>query len=262
MSNKRVRRWCMTLNNYSSDELYNVQSEFDNFNGCNYIIGKEVGEEGTPHLQIYVDFKGGRTFSRMKKINDRLHIEPAKGSFKQNIVYCSKDGDYITNIKNIEDIKAEPDEDEDSELEDELPSLELYDYQKQVLDIIKEKPDKRKIYWFWEPNGKAGKSCLCRHILINNPRSILVSGKASDIKCAIIAAKKKPKIVLWDIPRALKDDISYETLEEIKNGQFFSGKYESGMCIYNPPHIIVFANWNPAVHKLSSDRWVIEQITI
>jgi hypothetical protein len=50
----RYRNICFTLNNYTSQEyealLYN-----DNFKYV--IIGKEVGESGTPHLQGYGELK-------------------------------------------------------------------------------------------------------------------------------------------------------------------------------------------------------------
>uniref|UniRef100_UPI004049B2EE hypothetical protein n=7 Tax=Pseudomonadati TaxID=3379134 RepID=UPI004049B2EE len=59
----------------------------------------------------------------------------------------------------------------------------------------------------------------------------------------------------FDIPRSQLDYLSYTGIEEVKNGCFFSSKYESEMVLYNSPHIIVFANEEPTYHKLSSDRW-------
>jgi hypothetical protein len=49
-------------------------------------------------------------------------------------------------------------------------------------------------------------------------------------------------------------------MENVKDGLFFSTKYESGMVRYNPPHVIVFANVPPDVTKMSADRWVIKEI--
>ena len=46
-------------------------------------------------------------------------------------------------------------------------------------------------------------------------------------------------------------------MEAIKNGCFFSGKYESGMVRFNSPHILVFANEPPERTKLSQDRWCV-----
>jgi len=57
------------------------------------IIGYEVGEQGTPHLQGYVTFKYSKTLTAMKKINARAHWETARAE-EQAANYCMKDGDY------------------------------------------------------------------------------------------------------------------------------------------------------------------------
>lgn len=62
---------------------------------CTYlIIGKETGEDGTPHLQGYVRLRTKVRLSTMKQYLPRAHLEPAKGNDWQNKVYCSKDGDF------------------------------------------------------------------------------------------------------------------------------------------------------------------------
>lgn len=80
--------FCFTLNNYNEEE-YNELLSMD----CRYvIIGKEVGESGTPHLQGFVQFNSLKTLSGLKKVNGRAHWEATKGSIDQNVAYCSKDG--------------------------------------------------------------------------------------------------------------------------------------------------------------------------
>lgn len=44
------------------------------------------------------------------------------------------------------------------------------------------------------------------------------------------------EIVVMDIPKQV-EHISYTGIEEVKDGAFFSGKYESGMIVMNYPHI-------------------------
>lgn len=46
-------------------------------------------------------------------------------------------------------------------------------------------------------------------------------------------------------------------IEQIKNGIYFSGKYESQMKYDKPPHVVVFSNTMPDQSKLSADRWNI-----
>jgi hypothetical protein len=69
-----------------------------------------------------------------------------------------------------------------------------------------------------------------------------------------------PEIVIFDIPRVNKGQISYQALEQIKNGMLFNSKYESGMCRFNSPHILVFSNDEPHYESLSEDRWLIEEL--
>jgi hypothetical protein len=59
------------------------------------VIGKEVGESNTPHLQIYVEFSKAVYFNTIKKCLPTVHIEQAIASSQKNIEYCTKDNDYV-----------------------------------------------------------------------------------------------------------------------------------------------------------------------
>ena len=53
----RLRRWIFTLNNPVESEINNIKSRL-NENDCRFaIVGREVGERNTPHLQGFVHFK-------------------------------------------------------------------------------------------------------------------------------------------------------------------------------------------------------------
>jgi hypothetical protein len=83
----RARRWCFTLNNWTEEEYEKVKEI-----KCEYmIVGKEVGESGTPHLQGYVVFKGQKRQETLKREIPRAHLEVAKGSPTQNYEYCTKE---------------------------------------------------------------------------------------------------------------------------------------------------------------------------
>lgn len=73
---------------------------------------------------------------------------------------------------------------------------------------------------------------------------------------------REPKVIVLDIPRNVPDDfISYTCIEELKNGLFLSGKYESQIGAFvDIPHIIVFSNREPDYDKMSRDRWRICRI--
>lgn len=85
----RLRRFCFTLNNYTDDEYILIKTT-----QCTWmIIGKEVGAEGTPHLQGAVVLGTQRTLLGIKKLPGfaRAHIEPMQGTPEQSKVYCSKE---------------------------------------------------------------------------------------------------------------------------------------------------------------------------
>lgn len=62
---------------------------------CKYcIIAREVGEQGTAHLHIYIEFDHPVKWTTMKNSFPRADIEKRKGTAKQAVAYCKKDGDY------------------------------------------------------------------------------------------------------------------------------------------------------------------------
>lgn len=94
MNNDRARAWCFTLNNYSGEEYSSIE-QYCRTVGRYAIIGKERGEQGTPHLQGYISFSSARRFDAVKKgLGSRVHLERARGSADQNRNYCSKEGDF------------------------------------------------------------------------------------------------------------------------------------------------------------------------
>lgn len=90
---ERARSFCLTWNNPGDDAETLLRSTLDR-NASYAIVGREIGEEGTPHLQCYVQFKNARSFASVKASFPKCHIEKAMGSGVQNFEYCSKDGDF------------------------------------------------------------------------------------------------------------------------------------------------------------------------
>lgn len=83
----RFRRFALTWNNYTADSLDSIVNT-----GHSYIIvGQEVGDSGTPHYQIYVEYEQAKTFSSViKAFKKKAHVEVAKADAIKNREYCSK----------------------------------------------------------------------------------------------------------------------------------------------------------------------------
>lgn len=88
------KAYSFTLNNYSSEEYEQICSKLES-DAVYAIVGREIGESGTPHLQGYVIFKRAFRFNTIKdRYLPRCHIEESKGDAHSNRTYCSKDGDF------------------------------------------------------------------------------------------------------------------------------------------------------------------------
>lgn len=90
-SNPKSRGWCVTINNYTDEDLGYLRTI-----DCTYsIVGKEVAPTtGTKHLQCYFYWQNARSFNMVKTLFRTWHLEKAKGNSFQNFTYCSKDGDF------------------------------------------------------------------------------------------------------------------------------------------------------------------------
>ena len=244
-------KWCFTLNNYTEDNIKEISALLPLY--CRrYIVAKEVGDSGTPHLQGYVEFmKRERPLSKIPI--KEIHWEKAKGDIKANRDYCEKDGDVILSkgmpkplvLVTRDLLRPEQLKIADMFIEDEHPIFG------------------RNIYWFWEDDGNWGKSFLVTH-MIDFMGAMEVSGASNDILCGVCSwieqNEEAPRIIIFDIPRVNKGHVSYQAIEKIKDGKFFSGKYESGMCRFNKPHIICFSNEEPEFSNLSKDRWKVTEL--
>lgn len=88
------RFWVFTLNNWTQEQFYALM-ELDQDENVRYMVaGREVGENGTPHLQGYIEMKEKRTHNQMRTMIPGAWIDLRRGTQEQAIAYCKKDGQY------------------------------------------------------------------------------------------------------------------------------------------------------------------------
>jgi len=94
----RYRRICFTVNNWTAQEYASLLLWKPTW----LVIGKEVGEGATPHLQGAAILGTQMSLSTIKKIPGlaRAHIEPMMGTPQDSLVYCSKE-DPIPHIHGV-----------------------------------------------------------------------------------------------------------------------------------------------------------------
>lgn len=241
-------KWCFTA---FENEMEILETKIVKDPNLKYGFGRETcPTTGKIHSQGFLE--------STKKIRPKeyfktktVHWEKMKGSIKENVAYCSKEGKFTTNVKFRRPV------------EDPMEGRTLFGWQQEIMEIIWGKADDRKIHVYVDEEGGKGKSSFAKHLVMKHG-AISVSGKSADVKCAIVELLKNEdfdlEIVLWDLPRCIGDMVNYQSIEEVKNGLFFSGKYESGMACFNIPHIIIFTNSMPDTEKLSSGRFIIHKI--
>lgn len=247
----QLLNWCFTFNNYTHADIEILETYFKQF--CfKYCFQEETGENNTPHLQGVISLKKRARWSEFG-LPKAIHWEGCKQVTK-SYEYCSK---LKTRTGQIFCLNYT--------LPYTIEIKELYDWERNIINIISCEPNDRDIYWIHEPDGNRGKTTFQKYIYTTFPKVVVLSGKGADMKNGIVSYKKNsgelPEIVLINIPKSVDGDfISYTGIEEVKDMFFFSGKYEGGMVCGKNPHVLIFSNAEPDTSKMSADRWKIIMI--
>lgn len=95
LAKKPSSKWFFTLNNYTDEHIHRLIAMGDDWF---YVIGKEVGQSGTPHLQGTIWHKRNIPFDlkTMSILIPNSHLERVM-YFENAIGYCLKEGQVLTN---------------------------------------------------------------------------------------------------------------------------------------------------------------------
>ena len=295
-NNYQAKRWVFTLNNWTELEYSHILNNLDNYDYI--VVGKEVGEQGTPHLQGFVILKTKLRLNQVKRLLcQRCHLEICRGTPEQASDYCKKDNDFVEHGTLPAKQPKRPTEFErfrDWVLEQEapiseralilkFPSLygryygalkriiavlgpkpdlvrgELREWQQHMLEVVDGEPDDRGINFVVDPEGGKGKSWFTRYMLTTHDNCQRLSvGKRDDLAYAIDPEKR---IFLFDIPRGQSEYLQYGVLEGLKDQMIFSPKYESASKIlHDKVHVVVFMNEEPDLNAMTGDRYKITRL--
>lgn len=133
--------------------------------------------------------------------------------------------------------------------------VRLRDWQLKVLDLLHNQC-LRKVSWIYDAEGNQGKSVLCNWLMDNEGAFFCNGGKIADISLAY----QNQEIAVFDLPREIEEFTPYRTIECLKDGRFFSSKYQSCVKRFSPVKVLVLCNFLPDRSKMSQDRWDIYEL--
>lgn len=296
----RAKHWCFTLNNYTSEE-YRKIVDYLNSDHCIYgVVGKEVGESGTPHLQGYVSCRIRLTLRSIKVLlSDRAHFETKRGTPYEAAEYCKKDGDFVEfgevpvqtqgkrtdwellrdHIENSQErptkrslfllfpnLMARYESAVWQYIDSVLPPVQFTNsaprdgWQRELVDSLDGEPDGRTIEFIVDPVGNSGKTWLCQYLLQTREDVQYIRPGRRDDMAHAIDPNMR--IFLIDVPRLQMDFLQYSVLEMLKDRLVFSPKYHSvTKMIGHPTRVLVFCNEYPNPNALSADRVSVTQLS-
>lgn len=254
-TDQRARTWCVTLNNYTEDDLTHWTQRVccDRFGKLRFwCFQEEQGENGTRHLQAVFGWENAKKFCQVKSaLGIRCHIEVCH-NIKASIKYCSKRetrvGRIFTNLALADKVR------------DPLYMVPLKKWQVELEDWFLSEPDDREIRWYYDVAGGAGKSCFLKHLMLKYPGQILLAGGRARDMAFLAKNMSNYRMVVINLARGDFERVSYKGLEMIKDGMIVSTKYECASLLTDPPHVCVMANVEPNIHAMSYDRWNIIDI--
>lgn len=235
-----AKHYCFTLNNYTEDDITSILECFSS-KVLSYVFQEETGTNGTKHLQGYVEFKD--KCRPLNLINKRIHWEKTR-NIKASIDYCQKEdtrsGRIWMNIKSIRKHKH--------------INIELREWQTKLINVFKDEPDDRTIYWIYDPQGCGGKTTFAKYMIQNYPNDVtyISATKSADI---LTSVNDTSKLFIIDIPRC-SEFSPYNALEQIKNGLVCDSKLKkvTRSLMFDPPHVFVMSNHMYDRTKISLDR--------
>lgn len=195
--------------------------------------------------------------NRSKRI--KQEVEVAKNlSDDEYYEQCYEDGDGLMDYKIVIQQRNHKRQVEiRRHLREEAKSVTWKKWQQQVIDIIEQQPDTRKVHVILDPKGGVGKSFLVRNYgLLHRDKVLEVAASKKADMLYLASLKTGYDTVFIDLCREdVEGEFSYSAVEAIKNGVFCSTKYECKSVYTGPVHVVIFTNKDLDYSKLSMDRW-------
>lgn len=284
------KNWCFTNFDFHDCDWY-LKDKLLDFVG----IGDEIcPDTGRPHHQGFLQLKKKQSLGWLKNhLSKRCKFKMIRGTYQDNVKYCSEDGSYIcwglyseqgerndiyTTSKKIIDgtfnkcdvtdnamwIKYNGGINQSLEFHKRRRTrelrkaafldkhIELRPQQNYWLNCACSQKDDM-ILWICDYDGQLGKSYFQKYMKNMLNSCTIKNGATKDI--ALIY--KEEKYVCVNLTRTGEEKTNYSIYEDLRDGEIQSPKWDSYCYEFEPPVVMIFANFFPDIKALSIHRWHI-----
>lgn len=228
-------------------------------------------KEDTYDEDVCPRVRNGEAGPKQGKRNDLLNIKNMIDAGASYEDICEEEFSTVAKVDRFVKarIAARDAQKQKDELKAIFSSTLLWTWQHNLGVLLQDIPDPRKVFWFWESDGNKGKSFMARYLSVTADALILEAGRRVDLAHIFVTTIPTPKIVVFDLARTVAPaeegkhspiDVVYSLMESLKNGYIVSTKYDSKGLRFTVPHVVVFANFEPDLSKMSADRWQVMHI--
>ena len=150
----------------------------------------------------------------------------------------------------------------------EVENVELKPWQESLLKYVQQ-PHDREIIWVVGKDGNEGKSWFQKYVKsVFGTRRVVTGIDIKANNASIFQALRKCPIVTADIflfnigkSKTKFEQINYDALEKMKDGEAFASKYDSQQLKIRVPNVVmVFSNSPPNISQLAKVRFEVFHI--
>ncbi len=266
------------------------------------IVGEEVGDQGTPHLQGYIECKPPKRLSSLRRALEvaglpSAHWTRANGSAVKNKKYCTK-GDgrqeewgqptrqgQRTDLQDLQELAESGAS--FLKMAREMPQAHArhHGWARMVREAAMKERALKRIKTSLGDSLRPWQAEIMERLAVQTERKVMwvweeTGGLGKSWLGRYLAVHKGAYVctggklvdiayafneeehVVLDLARDQVDTVPYRFLEGVKNGVLTSTKYKSQTKYFDPAKVVVFANFPPDRSKLSADRWDVRHIAV
>ena len=244
---KKIRSDNMKLHKHEKDNVQKYKMKI-----CPICNKAMIYTNLTRHMRLHAKQSFSKLVDEIKTDQKRNKEDFERGVFIKDYILKQKIDPAILRREHQKAVKTS--------INSPLLDVVLKPWQEKLLKLIK--PSEREIIWIVGKDGNEGKSWFQNYLKNTHGASRVFQASIKKNSEGVIHALSKRIVSLIDlfmfnVPRCFYiEDFPYAMLEEIKDGNVTSNKYNSSILEPKTPNtVVVFSNKAPDRRKMSKDRW-------